>query len=314
MSEHPVPSARARELVRGAYDLHLHLDPDVFKRQTTDLALARRYRELGMAGFVLKSHYAPTAERAAVVRAAEPGVDVLGAIALNQAVGGLNPIAVEVAARVGCAVVWMPTFDSLNEPAGREDPKPGASLPAWAKMQHELKAQGVGSEAIPVLGPDGRVVPALDHVLRIIARHDMILATGHLSRDEIFAVAAAALELGVRRVLITHPEFTSQRLGPEDQAELGRMGCYLEHCFTTAYAGRCTFDEMFANIRAAGVERCLISTDLGQVDNPPPEDGMALMADRLLEAGFSEDEVRTMAVENTSALVGRAGAARPAPV
>ncbi len=73
------PSARGRELVRGAYDLHVHVEPDLAARRIDDLALARRFAELGLAGFVLKSHYVPTAERAAVVRAATPGVDVLGA-------------------------------------------------------------------------------------------------------------------------------------------------------------------------------------------------------------------------------------------
>ena len=93
------PSARARELVRGAYDLHVHVEPDLAKRRIDDLALAQRFAELGLAGFVLKSHYAPTAERAAVVRAAVPGIDALGAITLNAGVGGLNAQAVEIAAR-----------------------------------------------------------------------------------------------------------------------------------------------------------------------------------------------------------------------
>jgi hypothetical protein len=302
MTEHPLPSARARELVRGGYDLHLHLDPDIFRRRTTDLELARRFRELGMAGFVLKSHYAPTAERASVVRAAEPGVDVIGAITLNRAVGGLNPIAVEVAARVGCGVVWLPTFDSYNEPAGREEPKPGAVLPPWARMQHELQAQGVGSDPIAVVDADGQVVPELRHVLAIVAARDIVLATGHLGRDEIFAVVTAAQDRGVRRIVITHPEFTSQRLNAADQAELGSRGCHLERCFNTPYTGKCSWEEMFANIRAAGVEHSFISTDLGQVDNPAPEDGLPLMVDRLLDAGFTEREVQTMVVENTTAL------------
>ena len=50
--------------------------------------------------------------------------------------------------------------------------------------------------------------------------------------------------------------------------------------------------------------RSVLSTDLGQVFNPPVEDGLALMADRHLEAGFSAQEVRMMAVENTRRLLG----------
>ena len=102
--------------------------------------------------------------------------------------------------------------------------------------------------------------------------------------------------------MITHPEFTSQRLKAADQAELANRGCYLERCFNTPYTGKCTWDEMFANIRAAGVERSVVSTDLGQVDNPLPEDGLPLMVDRLLEGGFTEPEVRKMVVDNTLAL------------
>ena len=97
--EHPVPSDRARELVRGAYDTHIHVAPDVMERRIDDVDLARRCLEVGIAGFVLKSHYVPTAERAEVVRKAVPGVDALGAITLNASVGGLNPVAVEIAAR-----------------------------------------------------------------------------------------------------------------------------------------------------------------------------------------------------------------------
>jgi hypothetical protein len=165
-----------------------------------------------------------------------------------------------------------------------------------------------------VVDPDGKVVPELRRVLAIIARRDLVLATGHLSRDEIFSVVAAAQEEGVRRIVITHPEFTSQRLKAADQAELGRRGCYLERCFNTPYTGKCTWEEMFANIRAAGVERSVVSTDLGQVDNPPPEDGLPLMVDWLLDGGFTEPEVRTMVVDNTVALAsGPVGARHASP-
>ena len=48
----------------------------------------------------------------------------------------------------------------------------------------------------------------------------------------------------------------------------------------------------------------MLSTDLGQVFNPPVEDGMALMVDRLLDAGFGEEEVYVMAVANTRLVAG----------
>src|SRR5918998_3405477 len=124
VATHPVPSARARELVRGAWDTHVHVDPDVIPRRVDDVTLTRLFAERGLAGFLLKSHYAPTAERARVVSAVAPeGVRCLGSITLNASVGGLNPLAVEIAGREGARTVWLPTLDAANQTAGRTDPK-----------------------------------------------------------------------------------------------------------------------------------------------------------------------------------------------
>ena len=126
----PEPTDRARALVRGAYDLHVHVAPDVPERRIDDVALAHRCAEVGLAGFGLKSHYTSTAERARIVSAAVPGVRAIGTITLNWAVGGMNPLAVEIAAREGARIVWMPTVDSPAETAGRTEPKPGDKVPA----------------------------------------------------------------------------------------------------------------------------------------------------------------------------------------
>ncbi len=297
------PSGRARALVRGAFDTHIHVAPDVVERKIDDIALARRFQELGMDGFVLKSHYGSTAERASVVRSAVPGARVLGAVSLNRAVGGINPLAVEIAAREGARTVWLPTVDSVNEAHEREAP-PGSSVPVWVKLQLELRERGLEIEPVPVLGPDGEVLAELREVLAMIARHGMLLATGHLSRDEIFAVVDAALAEGVQEIVITHPEFPSQDLAVDDQRNLAERGALLERCFTTPHTGKVSWERWLGNIRATGAEHSVLSTDLGQVFNPPVEDGLALMVDRLLEAGFDEHEVHTMAVVNTRRVAG----------
>lgn len=304
MNDERRPSDRARELLRGAYDTHMHISPDVVERIVDDITLARRFQELGMAGFVLKSHYGSTAERAAVVRTAVPGINVLGAIALNRAVGGINPLAVEIAAREGARTVWLPTVDSVNESHERDAPA-GAKVPVWVKLQLELREQGIEIPPVPVVDESNGIVrPEVREVLDMIARHGMVLATGHLSRDEIFAVVEAALESGVETIVVTHPEFPSQDLSVEDQIALAGQGALLERCFTTPHTGKVTWERWVENIRAAGPENSVLSTDLGQVFNPPVEDGMALMVDRLLDAGFGEEEVYVMAVVNTRLVAG----------
>ena len=132
----------------------------------------------------------------------------------------------------------------------------------------------------------------------------MVLATGHLSQPEIVAVVDAGFDAGIRRVIVTHPEFTSQQLPVDVQQHLAGRGALLERCFTTPYTGKVTWEELFDHIRAVGPEYSILSSDLGQPFTPPVEDGLAIMADRFLAAGFTDEEVRTMAVDNTRRLAG----------
>jgi DNA-binding GntR family transcriptional regulator len=287
----PTPSERARELVRDAYDVHIHIAADATRRRTDDLTLASRFAEVGLAGFVLTSDHFPTAERAAVVRGAVPGFGAVGAVTLNASVGGMNPVAVEFAGRSGAQVVWMPTG---GMPAG----------------------------PVEVVGPDGQVLEATRQVLRVVAKHDMTLATGHLGAAETEAVVDAAVAAGVRRVLVAYPEPASQRVGAERvgvdwQRRLAAKGALLERCFAAPYTGKISWAVWLENIRAVGVEHSVLSSGLGQPEDPPVGDGLALLADRLLAGGFTEDEVRIMAVHNSRWLAGaderRAIADRTAP-
>ncbi len=181
----PVSDA-AWESLKGGYDLQVHVAPDVIERRIDDLDLSKEFLARGLRGFVLKSHYFPTAERAKVVTRAVPGIAAYGAVTLNHSVGGLNPVAVELAGRSGCKIVWMPTVDAANETAGRLD-GPNVKLPFWAKIQRELAATGIAPPTITVLDSNGKVSEAARLCIELIAKHTMILATGHIGRAEIFA-------------------------------------------------------------------------------------------------------------------------------
>jgi hypothetical protein len=297
------PTDRARTLVRGAYDLHVHVAPDVPSRRIDDVSLARRFAEVGLAGFGLKSHYTSTAERAQIISGLVPDVEAIGTITLNRAIGGTNALAVEIAAREGARIVWMPTVDSPAETAGRTEPGPGDKVPLWAKLQHELRGLGLGIEAVEVTGKDGELLPETREVLQAVARHGLILATAHLGRDDTFAVVDGAFEEGVRTVVVTHPEFTCQNFSIEDQVALAERGCLLERCLTTPYSGKTSWEHVFDGVRATGPERNFFSSDCGNPDYPPVEDGLAIWADKLLEAGFGEDEIQGMIVGQSRRLV-----------
>jgi hypothetical protein len=296
------PSSEAWETLQGAYDVHVHVAPDVIARRIDDLDLAKEFLEKGLSGFILKSHYFPTAERAQVVTKAVPGIRAFGAITLNHSVGGLNPVAVELAGRSGCKLVWMPTVDAANETAGR----PGGTnkkLPFWAQIQLDLAATGINPPPMTVIDDEGNLTPVALTCLELIKKYDMILATGHLGRREIFALVREARQMGLRKVVVTHAEFPSQSLTAAEQLELAELGALIEHCFTTMYTGKAPWEEVMNSIRVVGPERCFLSSDLGQSINPGVSEGFAMFSQKMLDGGFSVEEIRRMTVTNPSALV-----------
>src|SRR5215472_12546839 len=277
------PSHAAWAAIRGAIDLHVHVGPDVIPRRVDDIDLAREFQRHHLDGFVIKSHYIPTAVQVATANRVVPDVQVAGAITLNHSVGGLNPAALEVAARLGARVVWMPTVDAANEWTGRRADTPA---PAWGAFHERLMARPGYPAPISLLDGDGRLTGAVEQCL------------------EVFALARRAREAKVTSVLVTHAEFPSVALSPDDQVELVRLGALVEHCSTTAFTGKTTWEAVFDGLHATGPEGAVVSTDLGQAANPPVADGLADFADRLLAAGFTEDDVRTMALVNPARLLG----------
>jgi hypothetical protein len=269
------------------------------KRKIDDISLAKRFAELKMGGFVIKSHYTPTAERAALARQIVPEVDAKGAITLNGSVGGLNAMAIEILARGGGQYVWFPTVDSRNERASVARAPEGAKPPMWFHIQQDLKAKGIQSPTVELFDEAGKPLPDLLDVLDVIATHDLTLATGHISGEESRLLVPLAKERGVKRIVVTHPEFTSQRISVDIQKELAAAGALLERCVTTPMTGKVDWDVWLNNMRECGVENSVAGSDLGQPFNPPIEDGLAIIADVMLDNGFTEDEIRTVTVKNT---------------
>ncbi len=295
-------SDAAWKAIEGGYDLQVHVAPDVIERRIDDLDLGKEFLSRGLKGFVLKSHYFPTAERAHVVTKAIPGIKAFGAVTLNHSVGGVNPVAVELAGRSGAKIVWLPTVDAANETAGRAGGT-NVKLPFWAQIQRDLSAMGISPPPLTVLDENGQLNEATRRCLELIGRHNMIMATGHLGRKEIFALVKAAREMKLQRVLVTHAEFPSQNLTAEEQVELASQGAYIEHCFTTMHTKKAPWEVVMDSIRKVGAERCVLSTDLGQTINPPVAEGFAMFAQTLLDGGFTVEQIHRMAVTNPGALV-----------
>jgi hypothetical protein len=296
-------SETAQGLLKGAYDTHVHSGPDVLPRKFDDFELAKRAQERGMAGFVLKSHYICTADRATLVREAFPGVQAFGGLALNNSVGGLNPIAVDIAGRLGNKVVWLPTVDSANELENVAGQRDESKLPYWMSIAREMRALGIAGEWIEVTDADGKVSQATRSCLELIAKHDMVLATGHIRPAAMLPVVQIAREVGVRRIIITHPEFPTTLLSIDQQKELQRHDVYFERCFTTPQSGKISWDHLYENVRQLGTSTTILATDLGQSTNPYVDEGLEQYIGRFLDAGFAETAVQDMVAANPSAVL-----------
>lgn len=294
-----------RDLIRGAYDLHVHSAPDVLPRKMDDVEMAQRITESGMAGYAIKSHYFCTSERAQLVNRSYPDCDAVGTITLNSSVGGINPTAMEMAARSGVKLVWFPTCDSAHEIAHVFDGNPDKKLPYWAQIIIQMKEAGIQAPTIRILGEDGRLKKEVYEVLDIIARYDVILATGHISHEEAFALVSAAKERGVKKIIITHVDFPTTFYTVEEQKRFVEMGAVMEHCYTTWATGKVDFEVTKEQIREIGPDHCILATDLGQKTALYPDEGLLEFAKRLYDAGFDSEEIRTMTVHNPRKLLGK---------
>jgi len=272
--------------MEGALDIHVHFAPDPrVERRGSAIDVAQQARDMGMRGLVLKSHEYPTHPVAYTASQAVPGITLIGGIALDVEVGGLNPMAVECTAKMGGRVVWMPTFS------------------ARADRQHKGLSGG-----IYLLDDRGRLVPEAYAILELVKAHDMVLATGHISTQESMVLVAEARNLGINRVVVTHGTTMAFWTGMtlEDMKTLAGMGAYIEHCLHVMMplTYRLTPRELVDTITAIGTEHCIVSSDFGQDYHPMPPEGMRMGIATLLQAGLEEVEVGMLVKDNPSRLLG----------
>jgi hypothetical protein len=280
----------------GAVDLHCHFGPDAHRRRSVDaFEAAQEAADAGHRAIVLKSHDVPTATLAWAVQQHmvsnsrdQRTFDVFGGICCDDEVGGVNPAAVEVALRTGARIVWLPTLSS------RQDVINGVAA--------RLGRKGPG---LVVTDEDDQLLPETREVLALVREYDAVLATGHVSRAEHYAIVRDHARDGT--VLVTHA--TEDLAGPKLDAaqckELAELGAWVELCAMTCIGALATktVADMVATIKTVGIERVTLGTDFGQATNPHPAAGMQTYADALFAEGVTERQIRTMACDNPSRLL-----------
>lgn len=269
---------KARDLLQGAVDLHVHSAPDIVARKFNDLELAKESRSQGLSALTIKSHLGETAARASLAAHNVQGIEVYGGIVLNNSVGGLNPEAVETSLKLGGKIVWMPTLDSMNH------------------------RSCIGKRGgISILEEKKHLRPEVKDILRLIGEYEVCLSTGHLSFPEAIVLVEAARREKIRATLLTHPEFWITFFPLEKQRHLLCENLFFERCFyssTLEKEKNTSFQQSIEWIKNLGSETTIISSDLGQANNPAPAEGLETMIGELLEAGFESNSIQRMVLEN----------------
>ena len=274
--------AVAGQSLTGAIDMHAHADPDGSARSIDAIDLAKLAKSRGMRAIVLKNHYEPTASVAYLVRKEVPGIEVFGGISLDLTVGGVNPAAVEWMTKVKGGygrVVWMPTFDSEHQVTTSGDKRPFASV-----------------------ARNGKLLPETEQVISIIARNKLVLATGHSSPAEALLLIREGKKQGVAGMVVTHATNAFVGMSVAEMKEAAGMGAYLE--FVWVRPGSAAMKDTAAAIRAVGPQFCILSSDLGQANNPLHPDGLLSFYQELMKLGITEAEINQMAKGNPSKLLG----------
>ena len=283
----------------GVIDMHVHSHPDVFGRNMDDFDIAQMAKARGMRGILLKNHVSTTADRAAMVMKIVPGIEVWGGIVLNNAVGGINPSAVEWMHRMYGGrgkVVWLPTFEADKH----------------VKTLVSKDAKGL------VVAPNGVVTPEMEAILKIIARENLLLATGHVHPEEVIAVTKRARELGVKNIIVTHGLTNIPGLTMEQAKQVAQMGAMIEVCFLQFLTGPNASQAWMTHwtnigakhvaqaVKEFGAGSLVLSSDLGQTGNMTHPDGLETMIAAVKREGVSDADVDLMMRKNPAKLLGLA--------
>ncbi len=287
--------SQVMDLLEGAIDLHIHSAPDVYPRILNDVELAQQAKAMGMRAILVKNHFVETASRAQVASEVAD-FPVFGGIALNLTVGGLNSHAVDVALKLGAKVVWMPTLHAQQFLENRDH---------VANLAAQL---GQDVKGIYLLNADGQLKEEVYPILDLIAKWNVILATGHITVREAMVLVRAAAERGVRKIVVTHPCASFVNYSVEDmKAILDAGATYLEHVYndtTRQVAHPIKVADLYNAIKAIGAEHCIMSTDSGQWLNPVPAQQMGIYIKDMLNLGLSAREIRTMVADNPAQALG----------
>jgi hypothetical protein len=130
----------------------------------------------------------------------------------------------------------------------------------------------------------------------------LVLETGHSSPAEALIIIREAKKQGVENVMVTHAMSAPVNMSIADMQAAAKLGAYLELVWVRP--GSEAGAQYVKAIRAVGPEYIVLSSDLGQANNPVHPDGLLAMYQYLVSQGISVGEIDRMAKVNPAKLLG----------
>lgn len=281
--------------VAGAIDLHCHPYPDLFPRLSDDVGIAKYAQDQGMRAVMIKCHHESSVSRAYLTQKIVPDLQLFGGVVLNSYVGGINPAAVEAALKLGGKEVWMPTVDAAYH----------AEMHGGTGAYDSQESGQAARPGISAIDEEGNLRPEVIEVIELIAQHNVILGTCHLSPREIALLVTTARERGVQKILITHPFFKVPNLDIDTLKSLVAQGAYAEfgYCTVSPMWNYATLKKVAGAIQILGSGSCVLVSDAGQRHNPMPAEALRLFAQGIFECGVPEEDIYRMIRDNPADLL-----------
>lgn len=296
--QEPAYAAEVADLLKGAVDLHCHSGPAAMPRILDHREAMRDAVEAGFRALLFKDHYYVGMPHAILLQSLFPEdrIDLYSGIALNNASGGINPHAVDHAVALGAAIVWMPTLAAANHLADA-----GKQTKTFPKTTRKM----LPVEPLSVLDTNGALTDNTKQVLDIIAEADIILASGHLSAEELHLLFEEAGRRGVKKLLVNHPTYV---IGctDEDIRQLVGLGAHMEHSIGMFVKGKSLKfppQDLAHLIDVAGIDHTVLSSDLGLLGGPRPVVGFRAIVQTLLELDFPAADIRKLIGGNAASLL-----------
>lgn len=292
-------AAEVAELLVDAVDLHCHSGPSVMPRILDHADAALQASEARFKALVYKDHYYPGMAQAVIIEKLYPnlGTRLFSGVALNNAVGGVNPYAVDHCVKLGGKIVWMPTFSAKNHldqahTAAKSFPKTGQVM--------------LEPTPLVVTDANGRLTDDALLCLDIIAQGDIILAGGHLHVSELILLFEEAKRRGVQKMMLNHPPYVVGCTDADIRSFVA-LGAYMEHSvcmfIDNSRVKHWEPSELGRLTRLAGVDHTIMGSDLGLTGAPLPVDGFKAAVSALLDQQFSHDEIRQLFGRNAAKLL-----------